>query len=248
MDVFDNNDEVVTTTDTTTTTASPSGVDIWAEKLKTITREDGTPKYASIDVALDAIVHKDNHIAQLEAEAQVLAEMARENETLKQTLERLKGNTMNEEKPNSRPAESGGLSEEAVNEIVERKLTGRQQTEAAINNVKRVQTTLVSRFGSEAAAQQAIIARAKELGVSTEKLKLDSAQSPDYVLALFGNSTHVPAPNTGTVNLSRPQPTDNEVKRPDKSVISGRGATDRSQTDLMADIRRSIYKKHGITS
>lgn len=247
MDVFnEQNEEVVTTTDTTTT-ASPSGVDIWAEKLKTITREDGTPKYASIDVALDAIVHKDNHIAQLEAEAKVLAEMARENETLKQTLERLKGNTMNEEKPNSGPAASGGLSEEAVNEIVKRTINGERQTEAAINNVKRVQATLVSRFGSEAAAQQAVVARAKELGVSTAKLKEDSASSPDYVLALFGNSKPTPAPNTGTVNLSRPQPTDNEIKRPDKSVISGRGATDRSQTDLMRQIRESIHKKHGVT-
>lgn len=249
MDVFsDNNDEVVTPTNPSTPTASSNDVDIWADKLKVITRDDGTPKYKSVDEALTALQASQAHIAQLEAEAQVLAEEARKAQAIQQQLDQLRGNTMNEEKPTSRPAENGGLSEEAVNEIVKRTIDGERQTEAAINNVKRVQATLVSRFGSEAAAQQAIVARAKELGVTTKKLKLDSAESPDYVLALFGNSKPTPAPNVGTVNLSQPQPTDNEIKRPDKSVISGRGATDRSQTDLMKQIRESIHKKHGITS
>ena len=248
MDVFGDNEETVTTVDETTPTASSDNVDIWADKLKVITREDGTPKYKNVDEALTALQASQAHIAQLEAEALVLAEEARKAQTIQQQLDQLKGKPMNEENSNSRPAGNGGLSEEAVNEIVKRTINGERQTEAAINNVKRVQATLVSRFGSEAAAQQAIVARAKELGVTTQKLKLDSAESPDYVLALFGNSKPTPAPNMGTVNLSHPQPTDNEIKRPDKSVISGRGATDRSQTDLMRQIRESIHKKHGVTS
>lgn len=246
MGVFDeqNNDGV--TTPVVDENAAPVVNDIWAEKLKMIVRDDGTPRYNSVEAALDAITHKDNHIAQLEAEAKVLADKAREAETLKQTLERL-GNKMNEEKPNIRPDASGGLSEEAAKELVQNILKGERQTEAAVNNIKQVQNSLVSKFGSEKAAQEAVIAKAKELGVSTEKLKQDSATSPAYVLALFGNSKPSPVPNVGSMNLSTPQPTDNEVKRPDKSVLSGRGATDRNQTDLMKQIRESIHKKHGVT-
>lgn len=245
MDVFGNENDDGATTPVVDVNAAPP-VDIWAEKLKAIVREDGTPKYQSVDAALEAIKFQNDHIAQLEAEAKVLADKARESETLKEQLEKL-GKKMNEEKPNGGPAASGGLSAEAAKELVQNILKGERETEVAINNIKSVQNSLVSKFGSEKAAQEAVVAKAKELGVSLDKLKQDSATSPALVLALFGNAKPTPAPNTGSINLSTPQPTDNEVKRPEKSVISGRGATDRNQTDLMRQIRESIHKKHGIT-
>lgn len=227
--------------------AAPIVNDIWTEKLKTIVREDGTPKYSTVEDALEALNASQAHIANIEAENALLAEKAKEAQTLKETLERL-GNSMNEEKPVVvTPQANGGLSEEAALELVNNVLNSRQQTEVAINNIKTVESKLVSKFGSEEAAQRAIVAKAKELKVSLAKLKQDSATSPDYVLALFGNEKPTAAPNTGTINLSRPQPTDSEVKRPDKSILSGRGATDRNQTDLMAQIRANIHKKHGIT-
>jgi len=245
MDVFNTENDNGATPPVENENAAPP-VDIWAEKLKTIVREDGTPKYQTVDAALEALTASQNHIAQLEAEAVVLADKARESETLKEQLERL-GNKMNEEKPNSGPAASGGLSEEAAKELVKNILKGERETEFAINNIKTVQNSLVSKFGSEKAAQDAVVAKAKELGVSLDKLKQDSATSPALVLALFGNVKPSPAPNTGSINLSTPQPTDAEIKRPETSIISGRGATDRNQTDLMKQIRENIHKKHGIT-
>lgn len=246
MDVFDiKNDDGETPPVIVDENAAPP-VDIWAEKLKTIVREDGTPKYQSVDAALEALTASQNHIAQLEAEAKVLADKARENETLKEQLERL-GKKMNEEKPAVRPDANGGLSAEAAKELVQNILKGERETEVAINNIKTVQNSLVSKFGSEKAAQEAVVAKAKELGVSLDKLKQDSATSPNLVLALFGNVKPSPAPNVATINLARPQPTDEQIKRPEKSVLSGRGATDQNQTDLMRQIRESIHKKHGIT-
>lgn len=226
--------------------AAPIVNDIWTEKLKTIVREDGTPKYSTVEDALEALNASQAHIANIEAENALLAEKAKEVQALQATLDRL-GNKMNEEKPSGVTPVSGGLSEEAALELVNNVLNNRQQTEAAINNIKTVESTLISKFGNEKAAQDAIVAKAKELGVSLKELKEDSARSPKKVLALFASDKPSVAPNTGTINLSRPQPTDSEVKRPEKSVLSGRGATDRSQTELMAQIRANIHKKHGIT-
>lgn len=246
MGVFDTENNEGETPPIVDNNAAPP-VDIWAEKLKTIVREDGTPKYQSVDAALEALTASQNHITQLEAEAKILADKARETETLKEQLERL-GKKMNEEKPVvGTPQANGGLSAEAAKELVQNILKGERETEVAINNIKSVQNSLVSKFGSEKAAQEAVVAKAKELGVSLEKLKQDSATSPNLVLALFGNAKPSPAPNVATINLSRPQPTDEQIKRPEKSVLSGRGATDQNQTDLMRQIRESIHKKHGIT-
>ena len=248
MGVFDDKEipQVVTPPVVSAIEAAPPVNDIWTEKLKTIVREDGTPKYTTVEDALEALNASQAHIANIEAENALLAEKAKEAQTLQETLNRL-GNTMNQEKPPVVTPGNGGLSEEAAKELVKNVLKGEKETELAIRNIMTVESKLVSKFGSEDAAFKALSAKAKELGVTLAKLKQDSATSPNYVLELFKDVKSTVTQNTSTVNLSVPQPTDPSVKRPDKSILSGRGATDRNQTDLMKQIRENIHKKHGIT-
>lgn len=245
-DVFNN--QVATPPVVDDKAAAKEIADIWVEKLTSIVRPDGTPKYTSVEDALDALRASQEHIARIETENASLAEKAKETETLRETLERLKGNNMNEEKPKQETPASGGQSDDAaIDERVRRALEAREQQTNAVNNVKKVQDALVARFGSKEKAQEAVVAKANELGVSTEKLKLDSAQSPALVLALFGGANASHTPNTNSFNFRGVKVEDTEIKRPEQSLLSGPGATDRNRADLMRKIREKVYKDNGIT-
>jgi len=222
--------------------------DIWVEKLTSIVRPDGTPKYTSVEDALDALRASQEHIARIETENATLAEKAKETETLRETLDRLKAGNMNDEKPKQETPASGGQSDDAALDArVLKALETREQQTKAVENVKRVQDKLIEKFGSKEKAQEAVVAKAAELGVSTEKLKLDSAQSPALVLALFGGVSSSTSPNIGSLNIRGGKPAETEIKRPEKSLLSGSGATDRNRADLMRQIRDKVYKDHGIT-
>lgn len=229
--------------------AAKEVADIWVEKLASIVRPDGTPKYTSVEDALDALRASQEHIARIETENASFAEKAKETETLRETLERLKGTTMNEEKPTQVTPASGGQSDEAaIDARVKLALETREQQTHAVNNVKKVQDELIKKFGSREKAQEAIVAKATELGVTTEKLKLDSAQSPALVLALFGGNTNAPTPNITSLNIRGFKPAETEIKRPEQSLLSGPGATDAKRAALMREIKENVYKKHGITN
>jgi len=245
MDVF-NNDQPDPADETTNNAAPKEKVDIWVEKLMEIKRPDGTPKYETVEAALDAIKFQNDHIAKIERENAELAAKVTEVETLKETLERLGGAKMNEEKPKQETPANGGLSEEAAMELVRKALKAEKDTDTAVNNLKHVQDTLVAKYGKEK-AQEAVMAKATELGVDAQQLKQLSATSPAMVLALFGEAKSSPTPNTGSINLGGYKPRQEELKRPEKSLLSGPSATDRNRKDLMAQIREKVYKEHGIT-
>lgn len=249
MDVFEQNNDGVTAPNTEQ--AAPNQrVDIWVEKLGGITREDGTPKYETVEQALDALKASQDHIARIERENADLASKAQENDTLKQTLERLGGNKMSEEKPAGQPPANGGQSAEAANEelvkrLLNQSLAEQKQIETAINNVKLVQDTLIAKYGPDK-TRELIALKAQALNTSPEQLKQLSATNPKLVLEIFGNTPNAPSANSGTVNLGyRPAP-DDEIKRPEKSLLSGPAATDRNRADMMKKIREKVYKEHGI--
>lgn len=248
-DVFGTNEDGVTTPKTEVEAALNSVVDLWAEKLVAITREDGTPKYESVEAALDALKASQDHIARIERDNAELTTKANEATTLKETLERLKGNTMNEEKPNQVTPVNGGLSDEAAAvELVKKVLKGEQETNAAINNVKLVQDKLIAKYGKEK-AQEVIVAKAKELGTDPQTLKQLSSTSPDLVLALFGGGDKPSnSPNTSTVNSNGFVPKSDTVGSPDKSLLSGSHATDRNRQEYLRKIKEEVYRKQGITS
>lgn len=244
VDVFNDNQDDQSGNDANK--AAPNLADVWVEKLVTITREDGTPKYETVEQALDALKVSQEHIARIERENAELAEKTKENETLQETIKRLSGNMNTEEKPAVvTPPANGGLSVEAAEELVKKVLDERNAVGTSVSNLKRVNDALIARFGSKAG--EVAQAKAKQLGTTPEKLKALSAENPDLVLELFGTSQSSASPNLSSVNLDRRPMTQDTIERPAKSLLSGPAATDRNRIDHLAKIRTKVYKENGIT-
>lgn len=151
------------------------------------------------------------------------------------------------EKPKVETPPSGGLSEQSAADLVRKLLNEEKQVTAAIQNVTNVQNKLIEQYG-EAGAIEALNAKAKELGTTLKKLKELSAENPNMVLALFGGRSSSPSATTSSVNGGAFRPTEPELKRPEKSLISGVGATDKNRAEFMKQIKERVNKRLGVTS
>lgn len=247
-DIFNNESQEQTNTETNNNAAT-SQADIFVEKLMGITRDDGSPKYESVEQALDALKASQEHIRRIEADNATLKTRAEQADQLKETLARLQENkNVNEEKPNAQPSGNGGLSEEAVKELVRKQREEERQQEAAIANIKTVQDAIIQKLGSKEKAQEFVKNKATALGITAERLKYISAESPNAALALLGESVATPTPtNTSTVRLPNTPPTE-ELKAPEVSLLSGRGATNRNQMEYLKRVKEKVYREQGITS
>lgn len=226
--------------------ADQSTVDVFVEKLMNITREDGTPKYESIEKALDALKNSQDHIARLEADNAELRRLTEEAKKLEDTIKQMGGNVNNEEKPKEvTPSDNGGLSEAAAVELVKKILNESKQTDVAVNNLRTVNDKLKAKFGEK--ASEVVAQKAQELNTTTEKLKQLSLENPNLVLSLFGTTlSGTPSPATSNYTF-KPEVKNEEIKRPEKSLLSGVGATDKNRAALMAKIREEVYRKNNIT-
>jgi hypothetical protein len=225
--------------------ATRQQADIFVEKLLEIKREDGTPKYESVEAALDAIKFQNDHIRQIEADNAALKAKADEVDRLNETLERItKEKNVSEVQPGSQTSANGGLNEEAATKLIEQKLAEKEQLAVVTGNVKAVQDKLIQKYGTKEEAQKMVLEKAKELGMSADALKNLAATAPNAVLAFFGeakaSSTSVNASSTYRVPNSAPT---EELKRPEKSILSGPGATTRNQTDFAKRVRENVYKR-----
>jgi hypothetical protein len=247
--VFDNNNEPTpgaTPPAENGNAAIQANADLFVEKLLEIKREDGTPKYESVEAALDALKASQEHIRTIEAQNAEYKTKAQEAEELKATLERLKGNIVNQEKPAGSPAPQGGLSEEAAAQLFEQKLAERDLAKTMEGNLKQVNNQLIEKFGTADVAGQKVKEKAAELGLSLEDLKALSAKTPKAVLALFGEAPKNPPSNISSSVRIPPGQSTEELKAPEKSLISGRGATTANQTDYVRRIKENVYKRYGI--
>lgn len=227
--------------------AASEGVDLIVNKLMEIKRPDGTPKYTDPIAALDALKASQEYISTLESENATYKEKVKEVETLQDTIKRLGGNMNNNEKPNPQTEGEGGRSVEAAEELVtkllEKKLNERDAVNTAVSNVKRVQDTLIKKFGDEDKAVEQIKAKAKALNTTPKALEELAAQNPSLVLELFGGSTVTPSPNNSSVNLGGYKPPVDELKPPEKSILSGAGATHKNQMEYFRQIKERTLKR-----
>lgn len=241
--VFDPN------TDPTKVAASVSPDPI-ADKLKALVNKDGKPKYDNADKAIDALIHSQAHIERLEAEAadrnRELEETrikAAQAEALEAVIERLKPNTTPDRQ---QTPPSSGLSEEATIKELERIIEKREATKIAQANFDSVNAQLLAKFGSPEAAKLAVANKATELGLTTQELGALSSKSPRAVLAYFGETPRTVQPTTPTSSTPlNPVNTDEPLKPPTKSLLLG--STSKEQKAYMAEIKKEVYKRHGIT-
>lgn len=167
-------------------------------------------KYATVQAALASIPHAQQHIATLEAE----------NQRLKQEVEGLKADlakarnledvvaslTVNQQ--TTAPQAPAGLDEQAVLELLNKR---EAQVKAQANQIA-VTNALISKFGDDVKAVEALKAKASELGVGFDFMKELAAKSPKAVLSYFNldnsqqtSSTIVPPATQSTTQFQTSQ-------------------------------------------
>jgi hypothetical protein len=237
-------------TDPNPQVAPQPSADPLADKLKALVTKEGKPKYENAEKAIDALIHSQAHIERLEQEAadrnrelEETRQKAAQAEALEAVIERLKPNSQAPEQKQT--PSSNGLSEEATIAQLEKLLEKRESTKIAQTNFDAVNAQLLDKFKSPEAAKAAVLAKANELGITTSDLAALSMKSPKAVLAYFGEAPRTVQPTTPSSNTPlNPPNTDEPVKPPTKSVLSG--ATSKEQKEHLLAHKAAVYKRHGI--
>lgn len=193
-------------------------------------------KYASVDVALEALGHSQAHIARLEAEAKELrekADAAKSNDEVYATVQEL---LKAERSTNA----AGTLDEAAISGLLDRKLTERETKLVQDSNANAVREALVKKYGTKEKAQEVFDSKAKEYGVGVGFLSDLAKKSPKAALDLFGikvgESTPLAPASRGSVNTETLQPNGTAV--PGKKIMGGA-----TTQDILAAWRRAGVSK-----
>lgn len=227
--------------------------DAFADQLSTIQRDDGTPKYDSVDKALEALKHTQQHVATLESESKVLRDELANSKleldkraSVEDVVSRLAASKGQEQTATQdNPPQSQGLDDEAVQELVQKALHQNERENALVSNLSTVNEALLNGFGEK--TQEVVSSKADQLGISVDELKDLSKNKPNLVLSLFGldkNSTPNTSVTTGSYNIPPSAVQQPELEKPSKSLL--RGATSKEQLEYMKKIRSDVLRKNGI--
>lgn len=248
-DIF--NEEQKPTTQEAPEVTHASSADIFAHQLMSIKNERGEPKYNSIETALDALKHSQEYIPQIKSEAErwkaeaerLQAELA-QRASIEDTISKFT-TQRTPEAPSTTTEAPKALDESAVEAMLQRALTAREQKQLAEQNLSAVSAQLTQKYGEK--AKEVLASKAAELGMSMESVKQIASSSPSAVLAWFNTSSPAPsgAPVRSTVSLPD-TPRDAELKSPSKSLL--RGASSKDQIEFLKKIREEVYRKHDIDS
>lgn len=220
--------------------------------LAEIKNEQGEPKYADVNKAIEALKHSQDYIPQLKTEneklktdleevKEKLAKAAAMEEVLKKFTESPQ-DTATQEEPES-PPQASGLDEQTLSATLEKLLDQRTAEQSKAANQSQVKDALSKKFGDK--ALEAFKAKAEEVGLSQDALEQLSAESPTAVLALFNvQNASSPAPTAGTYTPPRGTPPSEALAPPEKSLLTG--AKSKDQIDYLLKIREAVYKKHNI--
>lgn len=226
--------------------------DNFSDLLKTIVNEDGKQKYDSVDKALNALKHAQEHIPQLKTEneekeklIEELKEKVTQQKTIEEVVEQLKPNQP--EQPADQ-LEAKGLDEEAVLSILRKA----EDTKTKQENETAVVTALQQQFGEK--TKEALNSKLSEIGMDFNTFKSLSQTSPKAALQLVSGNTSKQEPDIqtsaatkGNVNISGNFFGGSEPKGlqpPEKSLMNG--ATQKDQLAYLRQIREHVYQKHGV--
>lgn len=246
-DLFDQNNQEIPPNNVALDTNNP-----FEDKLKVIVNDQGQPKYKDVPSALDALKASQEHIKRLEDEAkaaQALTAEAVANKARADALEEIVNRLSNNSGKPTEPATpvKEAPTEEAIVKQLENIIARKEAQSTAQKNIQAVQTSLIAKFGDEVKTKEAVAAKAKELGLTPQKLGALSSETPLAVLALFGIA---PTPGAASTTPSAtplvPNTQAKPLERPAQSLISGIGATDANRKAFMAEIRKKVYAEHGI--
>lgn len=154
-------------------------------------------------------IHAQSRIKELEA----LAEEAKKNDYAKQLLEELQnqkqtpatvsGSGAEELKGKDSQAvtENTTLKPEEIDSLVNEAITKREKMSTAAQNIEAANAKITEVYGEKAA--ETVQAKAKELGLSMDKLKEIASESPSAFVQLMGvKDTNIKRPLSSAVNTS----------------------------------------------
>lgn len=169
-------------------------VNTYSDLLTSITREDGTQKYSSIEDAIKALKSSQEHISTLEQEAISLKEEVSKRQSAEEILEKITSTSTT-----SQPAleeESVDVAE-IVKQLVPQAINEMEARKTSEDNLKVVTSKLKDYYGDATKASEEFYSKGAELGFSNEKMNELAKESPTAIFKLLGV-----AEQTQTQNLS----------------------------------------------
>ena len=220
-----------------------------AKKLAELTREDGTPKYDSVDKALDSLVASQEYIKKLEEEAkETRARLENQDKQVKgaasyeDVLAKLNNS---EENPKQETPANGGLDDEVAEKLVEEILYKRQVKESQQKNFDTVNQALIAKFGTE--ANKEVKKKAAELGMGVNDMLALAHKSPAAVLGFFDATPVKQSMTTPSGTVDMPAPTPKGAPERTTGLLGGINATEANVKEAFKRIKAEVYAKHGVT-
>lgn len=227
-------------------TPAPAPVDPYADKLKGITNESGEQKYANVETALEALQASQQYIPSLHEKLDI---QARELAEAKAELARAKGYQEAVQEFQTAPQEPvqptpAGLDAEQARELFRQEVAAHEQARIMQKNADAVVGELTGKFGDK--AEEVLLSKAKEHGMTAEAIMSLSRTSPSAVLALFGTKSDKTGADVSvrTSVYQDPDAVAEEVVlgRNTKSVLMGSTSRDvRAEFEKAKDLTAQIH-------
>lgn len=246
QDPFDNKP-----TESNTGEGEPSTppTDPFADKLKEIKGDDGSPKYATVEDALAALKHSQEFIETLKTErAQDRESMAKLQEEMAKvkTLEEFQASlqTPNTQEPSKTPEGDGEGEKVDLDKLLEDKLNARTKADREKANLEKVVSDLTSQFGDK--TSEHIEQVAKRLGTTPSALKDIAKTNPTMAMTLLGsNSSDVQSPNTPKSYPPRTIEETNVAPKYERSAARG-GLSNKQLADRWKEVGEYTRKRIGV--
>ena len=199
----------------TNQTQPPTNQEDWIAKIVAAKGEN----FKDPQVLAKSKLEADTYITELERQLKEIREDQSKESYAQKLLETLQnkapapvnGNTAQPNKPDSANTvdTKPDISEDVIKALVEQTLTQRDKESTASQNSALVQATLQEKYGTE--AKNHVEKKAKELGLSMERISALAAESPNAFFTLIGEPKKEFAPivngsiNTQSVTMQSSQ-------------------------------------------
>ena len=201
----------------TNTPADASPTDPYAPLLNSITRADGTPKYGTVDSALEALKTSQEHIARIETENETLRGVAGKVDNLEQLLVKMQTPAQDPVTPAvaQTPAQAP-VDTDQLNALVAKGIEQHTVQQKAQANRQAFNQALTEKFGDKKGEEFVAALQAK--GLTKEVVAQIVENNPQTAISILGLDTQpavTASPRSTVQHASAPMnvnevPTQNE--------------------------------------
>jgi len=150
-------------------------------------------QYSTKEAFLESFKAKQSHIETLETENKTFREQTENRQSIEEMLQELK-----QAKP-AEQAQAPSVDVNALDKLIEQKLTAKEQASVAHSNTQQVVTALTEKYGEK--AEEVYNDLSGKVGMTVTEMNRLASQAPAAVLKLLGE-THAPTPATSTGSIN----------------------------------------------